>query len=73
MWTATDGASLKAFRENVLGWSQGRLAEELGCDQSTVSRIEGGDQPSRPIRRLIEIIRDRHAAQPLPEPSEARA
>lgn len=54
-WTEKDAKRLKVFR---IGreWSQARLAEELGCDQGTVSRIEGGYPPPRPIRRLIEIL-----------------
>jgi len=56
MWTAEAGAELKDFRVKR-GWSQSRLAEELGCDQTTVSRIEQGIPPSRSVLRLIEIVR----------------
>lgn len=57
MWTAESGADLKDFRVRK-GWSQARLAEELGCDQTTVSRIEQGIlPPSRSVLRLIDIVR----------------
>ena len=42
-----------------LGWSQGRLAEYLGCDQSTVSRLENGGRISGPIRQLLSRLSDR--------------
>ena len=46
--------AIKSFRESRT-WSQQRLAEELGIDQATVSRIErGAAQPSGPVARLLE-------------------
>ncbi len=66
MWDANAGADLRKFREERR-WSQWRLAEYLGCDQSTVSRIEAGDPPSGPVSRLIRILRE---AAPAPEPAE---
>lgn len=50
---ATD---IKTLRESR-GWSQQKLAEELGVDQATVSRIERGTaQPSGPVSRLLERL-----------------
>lgn len=36
--------SLKKRRED-LNWSQGDIADVLGCAQSKISRIENGQQP----------------------------
>ena len=38
------------------GWSQAELAERLGVDQSTVSRIETGQTPSKPVQKLLDTI-----------------
>lgn len=47
---------LELFRQER-GWSQAQLAEHLGVNQSTVSRIEtGAAEPSKPVRRLIGIL-----------------
>jgi DNA-binding XRE family transcriptional regulator len=43
----------KAIRERQ-GWSQPEMARRLGCDQSTVSRIERGAPISGPIRLLLD-------------------
>ena len=48
-------------------WSQRDLAAELGVDQATVSRIENGAEPSRPVRRLLEAL----IAQSLARQGEA--
>jgi transcriptional regulator with XRE-family HTH domain len=56
MWDAAAGEELRNFRIER-GWSQARLAAEIECDQSTVSRIENGEPPNRAVKRLIEIIR----------------
>lgn len=48
---------LKALRAKM-GWSQGRMAEELGISTSTVSHWEQGVQKiSRPAARLLELLR----------------
>lgn len=47
---------IQSFRKRR-GWSQQKLAEELGVDQATVSRIERGTaQPSGPVARLLDRI-----------------
>ncbi|MCV9909700.1 helix-turn-helix domain-containing protein [Brucella sp. HL-2] len=38
------------------GWSQGKLAEELGVDQATVSRMERGGFISRPVGKVLERL-----------------
>lgn len=48
---------IKALRTR-LGWSQGRMAEYLGVDRSTVSRMESvkpetAQPQSGPVRRLL--------------------
>lgn len=58
---------IKTFRE-ARGWSQQELAAELGVDQATVSRIERGAEPSKPVKRLLGILmaaerRRRHASE----------
>jgi transcriptional regulator with XRE-family HTH domain len=55
VWTAKDGRRLLEFRKRQK-WSQENMADQLGCNQATVSRIEHGYPPPRPIRRLIEIL-----------------
>lgn len=37
-------------------WSQERLAEELGVDQATVSRMERGGHMSQTVAKLIERL-----------------
>lgn len=54
--------AIKQFRERA-GWSQQKLADELGVDQATVSRIErGAAAPSGPVSRLLE-----HMISSVPE------
>ncbi|RUY28724.1 helix-turn-helix transcriptional regulator, partial [Mesorhizobium sp. M7A.F.Ca.CA.004.12.1.1] len=49
------GESVKALRASRK-WTQQQLADELGVDQATVSRIETGSEPSRPVKRLLERL-----------------
>jgi transcriptional regulator with XRE-family HTH domain len=44
--------AIKALRERR-GWSQHQLAEEIGVDQATVSRIENGAKPRGPVEKLL--------------------
>jgi transcriptional regulator with XRE-family HTH domain len=50
------GEEVKALRKS-LGWSQKRLAEELGVAQPTIFRIERGQGISGPMRKLLEQLR----------------
>ncbi|KQU96471.1 helix-turn-helix transcriptional regulator [Devosia sp. Root105] len=43
---------IKSFRK-ARGWSQTDLAERLGVDQATVSRIERGANMAGPVARLL--------------------
>lgn len=54
-----DPAAVRSAR----GWSQERMAEFLGCDQSTVSRIENGAPMNGPIKRLYEMIANGPASE----------
>ena len=47
--------AIKKFRESRK-WSQQKLADELGIDQATVSRIERGSEPRGPVKRLLERL-----------------
>ena len=52
-------------------WSQQDLAEQLGVDQATVSRIErGAAEPSGPVNRLLLHLA---AAEPTPLPAPEAA
>lgn len=56
------GTDLRALRQ-LLGWSQGRLAEELGVSQSAVSRWENDDRTiPGPVQRLLERLDREQAA-----------
>lgn len=53
-----------------LGWSQARMAEELGCHQSTVSRVELNPAAMNGmLRRGYQHVIDRHG---LDGPSQER-
>ena len=58
----TTADSTKSFRARMQ-WSQRDLAAELGVDQATVSRIENGVEPSRPVRRLLGALIARSAVR----------
>jgi DNA-binding transcriptional regulator YiaG len=36
--------------------SQVQLADQLGVDQATVSRLEAGRTPSKPVLKLLELL-----------------
>lgn len=56
------GADLRALRQ-LLGWSQTRLAEELGVSQSAVSRWENDDRTiPGPVQRLLERLEQEQLA-----------
>jgi len=53
---AMDSTALKSLRA-TLGWSQTRLAEELGVARNTVTRWEMGLNPIPPMaQRLINLL-----------------
>ncbi|SDH08091.1 helix-turn-helix domain-containing protein [Pelagibacterium luteolum] len=53
---------LKALRE-ARGWSQYKLAEHIGCNQSTVHRIENGDRiPRGALKKMILLVIDSSTA-----------
>ncbi len=55
------------FLRKTLGWSQERLARELGVSFSTVSRWERGEgEPSPMAERLLEELSRRVAAENWP-------
>jgi transcriptional regulator with XRE-family HTH domain len=52
--TGDDIRQIRAAR----GWSQRQLGEHLGIEQATISRLENGEwKPSRPVLRLLEILK----------------
>jgi len=59
---------IKTFRESR-GWSQSELAQQLGVNQATVSRMENGETMPRPVELLLERL----MADPAPEPAGAAA
>jgi transcriptional regulator with XRE-family HTH domain len=60
---------VRALRER-LGWSQERLAIELGLDRSTVSRMESGQPPSGPTAILLRRLgQDLYSKRDGSEPS----
>ena len=51
---------LKSLRTR-LGMSQQALADYLGVNQATVSRLEQGQRPSGPVLKLIEQLEEKAA------------
>jgi transcriptional regulator with XRE-family HTH domain len=51
----TTPAQIKKYRDDN-GLSQQALAEKLGVDQATVSRIENGAVPARPVAILLQSL-----------------
>ena len=60
---------IKAIREKC-GWNQLQLAEYLGVDRSSVSRMENGQKPSGSVRRLLQGL---ISNPPLPDPETQAA
>lgn len=54
--TITFGQRIKAIR-SVHGWSQKQMADAIGVEQATVSRLENDEwEPSRPVKMNIERL-----------------
>ncbi len=71
---SNDAIDILALRDSI-GWTQDRMAAYLGCDRSTVSRMENGQEQSGPIKRLLATLKG--AAEKgvidvlFPDPSQA--
>jgi transcriptional regulator with XRE-family HTH domain len=52
MGTSLDILALRT----ALNWSQAQMAEYLGLDRSSVSRMERGQQPTGATRKLLEQL-----------------
>lgn len=50
-----EGIDIKVLRE-TRGWTQGQLADRLGIDRSSVSRMENGGRVRGPVRKLLEKL-----------------
>lgn len=60
---------IRSLRER-LDWTQVQLAEYLGIDRSTVSRMENGQPPARPIAKLLLVLSETVATVATPEAAE---
>ena len=50
------GTQIKDLRK-ALGYTQARLAEEIGVTSNTVARYERGElRPSPPVRKLLKLL-----------------
>lgn len=49
------------------GWTQEQMADYLGLDRSSVSRIENGAEISGPVRRLLEMLQSEAGQGAQPE------
>ena len=63
---------IKSIREK-LEWTQEQMAEYLGLDRSSVSRMENGQEPKGPTRRLLIGLVEAPSTppSPFPHPSDA--
>lgn len=51
-----NGAEIKELRK-ILGYTQGRLAEEVGVTPNTIARYERNEfKPSPPVLKLLKIL-----------------
>lgn len=51
----TTDPDIKSIRERR-GWTQAQMAEYLGLDRSSVSRMEAGRQVKGPVLRLLRVL-----------------
>lgn len=63
---------IKSFRKSR-GFSQSDLADQLGVDQATVSRIENGTPMAGPVERLLKKLMAEPVVAPPPAVAEANA
>lgn len=62
MTAETAELDLKAIRDRF-GWSQSQMARELGCNQSTIWRIENEKLVLRgPLKRALEMLIEQRGA-----------
>jgi transcriptional regulator with XRE-family HTH domain len=57
---------IKALREQ-LGWDQTQMAEYLGLDRSSVSRMENGQEPKGPVLKLLQQLNQDAVGSALPK------
>ena len=57
----SDTPDIKAIRER-LGWSQERMAEYLGLNRSSVSRMETKGSVKGPTQKLLRALADNTSA-----------
>lgn len=53
--TGQEDHDVRALR-TARGWTQDQMADYLGVDRSTVSRLENGAEQSGPVRRLLALL-----------------
>ena len=59
-----DKEQIRALRQR-LGWTQQRLADEMGVSWNTVCRWEMGDRhPSGPALKLLQLLDAMHSPSP---------
>ena len=58
--------NIRALREE-LGWDQTRMAEYLGLDRSSVSRMENGQEPKGPVLKLLQQLNQNAIGSALPK------
>lgn len=63
----SDEIDVKSLRED-LKWTQDQMAEYLGLDRSSVSRMETGQKPKGPTVKLLERL----ASQRKPSGARSR-
>lgn len=57
----TQQIDIRALRAR-LGWTQDQMAEYLGLDRSSVSRMESGQPIKGPTLRLLQALESKRAA-----------
>lgn len=55
-----------------LGWTQPQMAEYLGQSQANVSRIKSGQKESGSVRRLLDLLEARVAAEAAAHPESTQ-